>query len=373
MNIRPVQCGCTRHRSVCSEGVAQVTDLAEGCVLPHMKQESQMPEISPDGPIKLAVSVDDPFMWRGAAFPDGYSAESIAESMIKAFAEHGVPGVYSFASTAPIDENPGWLDVLDRWVDAGHHVGAHTHNHVSLNWASAAAYNQDIDRNLDVLAPWLDRAPTKYFRYAFDMWGDDSQKTAEVQLHLARKGLTSAPISTWLYDVQFLIAYIRTLVAGDQEGQSWLRQTFVDTAVSALQNQATAARAVFGRDPIHIALIHGTPVAGDFYADVLAAYQEHGVTFVTLEEAMADPANHVAPPIVTRYFRNSTQKWAEYADIEVANTPPQVLHQVSALCPIDGLDDNSVFGPALQSASELLGATFRPTDLDWSPKDLARG
>jgi peptidoglycan/xylan/chitin deacetylase (PgdA/CDA1 family) len=327
-----------------------------------------MPSISPDGPIKLAVTIDDPFMWNGASFPPGYSAESVATSMLEGFSEHNVPDVYTFASTAPIDDNPGWLDVLDMWTEAGHHVAAHTHHHVSLNWASASAYVEDVTRNLEILSPWLDRAPTKYFRYAFDMWGDDPAKTAEVQLYLARKGLTSAPISTWFYDVQFLVAYIRTLVTGDLDGQSWIRTNFVDTAVTALQNQAAAAREVFGRDPVHIALIHGTPVAGDFYGDVLAAYKEHNVEFVTLEEAMADPANHQAPPVVTRFFRNSTQKWSEYADVEIKNTPPQVLNEVSAMCPIEGLDEGAVLGQALESASAALGATFEPGDLDWMPK-----
>lgn len=331
-----------------------------------------MSAISPHGPLKLAVTIDDPFMWNGASFPPGYSAESVADSLLEAFDEHGVPGVYNFTSTAPIDENPDWLGVLDRWVDAGHHVAAHTHEHVSLNWSSAAAYIEDVERNLEVLAPWLDRAPTRYFRYAFDMWGDDPAKTAEVQLHLARKGLTTAPISTWFYDVQFLVAYIRTLTTRDTEGQSWIRKNFVDTAVTALKDQAAAAREVFGRDPVHIALIHGTPIAGDFYADVLAAYRDHGVEFVTLEEAMTDPANHVAPPTVNRFFRNSTQKWSEYAGVEVANTPPQVLHEVNALCPVEGLDDAAVFFPVLETACARLEATFVPTDLDWAPKDLGR-
>mgnify|MGYP000636838830 CR=1 FL=1 len=84
-------------------------------------------------------------------------------------------------------------------------------------------------------------------------------------------------------------------------------------------NQAAAAREVFGRQPAHIALVHGTPIAADAYAEVLAAYAAAGVQFVTLEEAMSDPANQIVPPTVTRYFRNSTQKWAEHAGIGVAD------------------------------------------------------
>ncbi|WP_159085846.1 polysaccharide deacetylase family protein [Aeromicrobium chenweiae] len=329
-----------------------------------------MQNISPNGPIKLAVTVDDPFMWKGADFPPDYSPAGVATSMADAFAEHGVPGVYSFASTLPTDDHPEWLEALDSWVERGHHVGAHTHSHSSLNWGPADPYIDDIDRNMGILEPWIAQAPTRYFRYAFDMWGDEQAKTDAVQLHLARRGYVPAPITTWFYDVQFLVSYIRTLVAGDEEGRAWIRKTFASTAVESLRSQAAAARAVFGRDPVHIALIHGTPVAGDCYGDVLAAYAEHGVEFVTLEEAMADPANQIVAPTVTRFFRNSTQKWAEYAGIDVENTPPQVLHQVREICLIEGMDENAVLGPALVAAAESVGATFVPTDLDWSPEVL---
>lgn len=327
-----------------------------------------MEPLSPNGPLKVAVSIDDPFMWKGADFPPGYSAESVMCAMGDALAARKINGVYSFVSTAAVDGQPELLKSLDKWSERGHYVGAHTHTHLSLNWCDSASYIADVDYNIELLQPWLDEARTNYFRYAFDMWGDSLEKTNDVQSHLARRGFTPAPISTWFYDVQFLFPYIRAVVSQDQEGIAWLQGTFVETAIAALRNQASAARSVFGRDPVHISLVHGTPIAGDAWGDVLDAYIAHGVEFVSMEEAMNDPANQIVPPTVTRFFRNSTQKWCEHAGVEIHDTPPQILKQVGAICPIAGMEEDVLLRSALQFAADGVGATLDITDLDWGPR-----
>jgi hypothetical protein len=271
-------------------------------------------------------------------------------------------------STLAVADDPDSLNALDKWVGRGHHVGAHTHSHCSLNWTNAKTYIDDIDRNIELLSPWLTQARSRYFRYSFDMWGDSQKKTDEVQAHLVRRGFTPAPISSWFYDVQFLPSYLRTLVSNDAEGSALVHRAFVETAVSALRNQAEAARQVFGRDPIHIGLVHGTPIAGDAWADVLTAYTDCGVEFVSLEEAMTDPANQIAAPLVTRFFRNSTQKWAEYAGVQIADTPPQTLKALESIRPIENMSESAALAPALLLAAAETHAQLDPADLDWWPR-----
>ena len=59
----------------------------------------------------------------------------------------------------------------------------------------------------------------------------------------------------------------------------------------------------FGRDPVHIWLIHGTPIAADCIGAILDGFAARGIEFVSLDEAMADPMNN-QQPLVTRQFRN---------------------------------------------------------------------
>lgn len=322
--------------------------------------------LSPDGPIKLAITVDDVYQWSGIPFPDGYSPHTVTRSLLQAFERNGVEQVYAFSNTRPIDEDPGLTGVLDAWCEAGHHIGNHTHYHSSLNWVQPGTYIEDIERSEAVIGDWIDRAPSRYFRYCMDMWGDTPEKTREVQTYLAKAGYTPAPLTYWFYDAQFMTPYMRTLKAGNTDDQAFLQDAFVDTAVSQLRNQVAAARASLGRDPVHIALVHGTAIAGDTYDRVLAAYGELGVEFVTLEEAMRDPANLIPPPVTTRMFRNFTQKWAEHAGVDIPDTPaPAILEKVSATSPIEGMSDAEVLGPAILQMAAALGAEASLDEFDW--------
>ncbi|OSY36987.1 Polysaccharide deacetylase [Pseudonocardia autotrophica] len=267
--------------------------------------------------------------------------------MIDAFAAHGVPGVYAFNGTMPTEARPADLDILDDWCAAGHHVGNHTHQHISLNWLDTDTYIKDIDASERILRRWIDAAPTRYFRYAFAMEGDTVDKTREVQAHLTRTGFLSSPVTLWFWDAQFMAAHNRAVSLGDHEAVRWLEDKLVDTAVDQVRNQAAATAAALGRSPAHILLVHGTAVAGATLDRILGRLASHGVLFVTSEEAMADPANVIGPQLTTRRFRNFSQKWAELSGTTVADAPPAVLDDLDNTAYIEGMSFNELLGRAM--------------------------
>jgi peptidoglycan/xylan/chitin deacetylase (PgdA/CDA1 family) len=95
--------------------------------------------MSPLGPVKMAITVDDLFLFHGSPMPRGYDSHITARGLTKAFKSHGAKGVYAFSNTAPTENNTGLLRVFDHWVEEGHHVANHTHHHASLNWVDAKA------------------------------------------------------------------------------------------------------------------------------------------------------------------------------------------------------------------------------------------
>lgn len=307
------------------------------------------------GPVRLAVSVDDLFQWLGTPDLPGYSASSITQRLTDAFAAHRIDGVYGFSNTAPADDDPTLYEVFDQWAAAGHYTANHTHNHASLNWVPASRYIEDIERTEQRIARWSDLAPTRYFRHCFDMWGDTAEKQAEVGDWLNRAGYEIAPISVWFYDAQFAIAYMRAVASGDRQAGQWLREKCVDTAVEQLRVQTTAARLIFGRDPAHILLLHGTAIAADCTKAILDRYAALGVEFISLEEAMTDPMNR-GQPVVTAKFRNQVQKWAQAKGVAIENCPPAILAEVEEVCPVDGMMGHEAMGTILSRIATAAGA-----------------
>ena len=156
--------------------------------------------ISPLGPVKLAITMDDMLMWRGVPVPKNYSSLGIAKSMTAALMHHRARDVYAFSNTAPADDDPELLRVFDHWVEQGHHVANHTHHHPSINWVDAATYIGDIERTEAIIARWSSQAPRRYFRYCNDMWGDTAEKQATVQAYLAKHRYTPVPVTVGFRD-----------------------------------------------------------------------------------------------------------------------------------------------------------------------------
>jgi peptidoglycan/xylan/chitin deacetylase (PgdA/CDA1 family) len=319
--------------------------------------------ISPLGPVKLAITMDDMLLFRGVPMPKGYSSVAIASAMTQALEHHGAKGVYAFSNTAPADEDPELLRVFDHWVEHGHHVANHTHYHASINWVEADTYIGDIERTEKIIARWAALAPQRCFRYCNDMWGDTAEKQATVGAYLARHGYTPVPVSVGFRDTRFHPAYWRTLKAGDREGVAFLRRAFVDTALHELRLHAENARAVFGRDPVHIWLIHGTPLGGDCLDEILDRFEAAGVQFVSLAEAMADPMNALVPPRVSPEFIHQPEKWALAHGIRVDDRPPPILEEIEKLHPAPGESAAEIRARQQALIAESLGARPAPFPL----------
>lgn len=320
--------------------------------------------ISPLGPVKLAVTIDDMLLFRGSPMPPGYDLMRTARAFTSALNSHKARDIFAFSNTSPVETvGRDVLKVFDYWLEQGHHVANHTHHHGSLNWMSADAYVGDIERAADIIEPWIARAPKRYFRFCLDTWGDTPEKQDAVQTYLSSAGYIPVPISVGFPDIQFLAPYWRTLKAGDKESAAWLRKVFVETAVYELRKHAANARAVFGRDPVHIWLVHGTPIAGDCLAEILDRFAEANVEFVSLEEAMADPMNCVIPPRISLEFLRQVEKWALALGVPVDDRPPRVIEEIEKLHPAPGESGMDIFHRMVAVMPERLGAVVAPFPL----------
>lgn len=319
--------------------------------------------ISPLGPVKVAVTVDDMLLFRGSPLPPGYDLMGNARAFTRALAGHGVAGVYAFSNTSPVEADRDVLNVFDHWCERGHHIANHTHHHVSLYWVDARAYVGDIERAAEIIEPWISRAPRRCFRYCMDMWGDTQEKLDAVKAYLDGAGYTPVPISVGFHDMHYLAPYWRTLKAGDTEGARWLRQVYVDNAVHDLRKHAANARAVFGRDPVHIWLIHGTPIAADCLPEILDRFAAAGVEFVSVEEALADPMNARIPPRISPEFLHQVEKWALALGVPVDDRPSRILQEIEKMHPAPGESDREIFQRLTSVMPERLGAVLRPFPL----------
>ena len=260
--------------------------------------------------MKMAFTIDDLPLWPNSYPPEGYTAAGIVDSTIEALERNGLRGVYAFSNSWALLKHPELAAVMDRWVDAGHHVANHTHNHPELNDVSADLYIEEIDLAERHLAPWLAKAPKRYFRHTLNLWGDTHEKLTRVKAHLDRRGYTVAEVTTMLYEWEWDRAYKNALQDGSHDDIAFLKQSFLDFSVAQIRYDTECARNWFGTDFLGITLGHFIPFFADFADALFARLRDEGVEFIPLEEATADPVYGEVCSVVSAEFLIYHQKLA---------------------------------------------------------------
>ncbi len=273
--------------------------------------------------MEAAFTLDDLPVWPHAAYPDGYSADGIADALIVALEQNQVPGAYAFANSWALVEQPELRALLDRWLAAGHHLGNHTHGHPNLNEVSAEDYIREIDLADRHLAPWIDRAPGKYFRYTLNMWGDTEEKRRRVKEHLAARGYRIAEVTSFFYEWRFNAAFEKCLARDDQDGIDYLRKSFIDFSIAQLRYDMATAAEKFGREVKGILLGHNVPFFAEVADDLFAALKQAGLSFIPFEDAAADAIYDRAASAVCEKFLIYQQKLALIDGGPVARIAPE--------------------------------------------------
>src|SRR5262249_38706285 len=154
------------------------------------------------------------------------------------------------------------------------------------------------------------------------MWGDTVEKRDAVRRYLDRVGYTPVPVSIGFHDARWMAAYWRAVKSDDKDGIAWMHKAYIESAMHQLRLHAANGRAVFGHDPLHIWLIHGTPIAGNCLSEILDRFAAAGVEFIPLEAAMEDPMNAIEPPRISPEFVHQVEKWALVRGIPVDDRHP---------------------------------------------------
>ncbi|ART72926.1 polysaccharide deacetylase [Mycobacterium dioxanotrophicus] len=313
--------------------------------------------------VQVAITVDDFVLWDGTPLPEGHSSLDVTRALAEALTGAGQHGIYGFAHTYSIAKDPASLACWNAWLEAGHHLGNHTHQHAPLRWMSADDFCRDVDQAEKLIGPLVDQAPERYFRYPMDMCSGSESKRGQVEDFLRDNGYRNAPITCWFGDFVYIVPYQRSLITGDVDAQARLEDLHVQGAIEGLETHAASARAMFGTDVPHIWMVHGTPLAARTIGRIIEAYKQRGVQFVSLEKAMQHPVNFSMPPVQDS-FSNHLQRYAMAAGIAKPDLSDELFGEILVKCPINGMDTLQFYDEkVLKPIADQVGSPYL---WDWS-------
>ena len=189
-------------------------------------------------------------------------------------------------------QRDGRAAVLAQWLDAGFDLGNHTYSHPSLNKVPLSQFEDNVIKGEVVMRPLIEERGRKlvWFRYPFLDSGMNVEVHQAVLDFLRERHYRVAPVTVDYKDYIIAGAYSRKLRAGDPETAEKIKQAYLEYVDAGFASAEKISHDLLGYELPQILLIHCSQLNSVTLPDSIARMRKRGYSFVTLEEAMNDPA-----------------------------------------------------------------------------------
>jgi len=243
--------------------------------------------LSTAGAQQVAFTWDD--LPAHGSLPPGETRAEIIRTISEAMKAAKMPPAYGFVNGVRVSEEPASLEGLRIWEQAGLPVGNHTWSHMNLNQHTAADWEADFERNEATLTQFAGGLDTHWVRFPYLAEGDSNAKREEIRAFLAKRHYRIAAVTMSFEDYAYNAPYARCVAKKDSAGIHELEEAYLAAADREITHRRQLAQAVFARDIPYVLLMHVGALDARMLPRLLDLYRQRGFSFITLEQAEADP------------------------------------------------------------------------------------
>ncbi len=229
--------------------------------------------------------------------PPGVARPAVVQSILATLKREGMPPVYGFVNGFRVAQYPYQIHILQAWHAAGEPLGSHTWSHPELDKLTAAQYERNIATNEGVLKRVDPKGDWHWFRYPFLEEGNTVAKREQVRAWLAVHGYQIAEVSMDFQDYLWNEPYARCAARKDEGALQQLHDSYLATAAKDAEAYRQLAKELYGHDVPYVLLMHVGAFDARMLPELIAQFRASGFTFVSLEQALADPVYRVDPKV----------------------------------------------------------------------------
>ena len=258
----------------------------------------------------MAVTIDD-LPWVGPR--DLANTRRQTKKLLRVLRTHRAPAV-GFVNEGKLDV-PGEIEartaLLRDWVDAGMILGNHTSSHADFNALTVEQFAAEILKGEVVTRRLMrPRLPYQlYFRSPMTRMGNTQAKKEALEKFLTEHGYKVTPHTIENSDFIFNALYVQARQRRDEATARRLRESYLDFTIAATEFAERISPQIFGREVTQTLLIHANDITADCLNEMLRRFKTRGYRFVTLDEAMADPAYATKDTLVSSYGPTWLWRW----------------------------------------------------------------
>ena len=189
-------------------------------------------------------------------------------------------------------ETDARIALLKAWSNAGVELGNHTFGHLGFKDTPLADYEDDFVRGETVIRTILQQRGLKpaYFRHPYLQMGPTKELEESFETFIGARGYRIAPVTIDIMDWMFRAAYTNARNRGDLSMTKEIADDYLRFADIKVRFCEKVAAELFGRSIKHILLLHANELNADNFNRLIAVFRNRGYEFISLSEALKDPA-----------------------------------------------------------------------------------
>ena len=221
--------------------------------------------------------------------------EAVTQKLLTTLQKDSVPAI-GFVNEGKLWNKgklqPRRVQLLKNWLEAGMELGNHAHSHKDYHRVSFEEFSEDIIKGELTTGKLLAEQgkSLKYFRHPFLHTGETPEKKALLEEFLQHRDYIVAPVthdnSEWI----FAAAYDNALLKKDSLTMAKIGGAYVDYMDAKIVYFEKQSVGLFEYELPQILLIHANTLNADYLDELLERFSQRGYRFITLAEALEDPA-----------------------------------------------------------------------------------
>ena len=262
---------------------------------------------------QVAITIDDLPAASANTMPTATITEMTAK-LLGTIRDQKVPlvGFVNEKKLYKLGEVDERINALKMWMDYGFELGNHTFAHTSLNKVPLQFWEEEVVRGETVTSMLMAQHNMKlrYLRHPYLDTGRDLETRRQAEAFLAQRGYRIAPITLDAWDWMYATVYEDAKKRGDSALQKRLADSYLAYSDQVFAYTEQLSLRIVGYEPKQILLIHANQLEADHIGELFDLFRKRGYRFITLEDALSDPAYSLPDTYVGEEGTGWIDHWA---------------------------------------------------------------
>lgn len=215
------------------------------------------------------------------------------------------------------------INILRRWLDAGHELGNQSYKHMSLYNTPLDVYEANVIRGEQVTRSLMQQRglQLKYFSYPFLNTGPNPETKKAFEQFLKERGYTIHAVTIDNMDWIFSNAYSEARRRGDTEVMKHVSDEYIIYMESVFAHYEQLSMKVFGREIPQVLMLSASALNADNFDRLIEMLKRRGYDFVTMDAALSDKAFAEPTGYTGQWGISWIERWAIDKGVDIRGDP----------------------------------------------------